>query len=65
VRLAYIDTGFVLNILLETDKSDLAEQLLEATRRTFCDPRDCNQRDTLCHSMSITGGRICLKVDLA
>jgi len=30
VRLAYIDTSFVLNILLETGKSDLAEQLLEA-----------------------------------
>jgi len=30
MRLAYIDTSFILSILLETEKSDLAEQILEA-----------------------------------
>jgi len=32
MRLAYIDTSFILSILLETEKSDLAEQTLEARR---------------------------------
>jgi len=32
MRLAYIDTSFILGILLETEKSDLAEQTLEAHR---------------------------------
>ncbi|PUA33920.1 MAG: hypothetical protein B7O98_00425 [Zestosphaera tikiterensis] len=30
MRLAYIDTSFILSILLKTEKSDLAEQILEA-----------------------------------
>ncbi len=30
MRLAYIDTSFILSILLETEKSNLAEQILEA-----------------------------------
>jgi len=30
MRLAYIDTSLILSILLETEKSDLAEQTLEA-----------------------------------
>ncbi len=29
MRLAYIDTSFILSILLETEKSDLAGQTLE------------------------------------
>ncbi len=32
MRLAYIDTSFILNILLKTEKSGLAEQILEAHR---------------------------------
>jgi len=32
MRLAYIDTSLILSILLETEKSDLAEQTLEAHR---------------------------------
>jgi len=32
MRLAYIDTSFILSTLLETEKSDLAEQTLEAHR---------------------------------
>jgi len=32
MRPAYIDTSFILSILLETEKSDLAEQTLEAHR---------------------------------
>jgi predicted nucleic acid-binding protein len=32
MTLIYIDTSFILGILLETEKSDLAEQLLEAHR---------------------------------
>jgi len=32
MRLVYINTSFILSILLETEKSDLAEQTLEAHR---------------------------------
>ncbi len=32
MKLVYIDTSFILSILLETEKSDLAEQILEAYR---------------------------------
>jgi len=32
MRMAYIDTGSVLSILLETEKSELAERTLEAHR---------------------------------
>ena len=32
MKLVYIDTSFILGILLETEKSDLAEQILEAHR---------------------------------
>lgn len=32
MKLVYLDTSFILSILLETEKSDLAEQILEAHR---------------------------------
>ncbi len=34
MNLVYINTNFILSILLETEKSDLAEQLLEDYRNS-------------------------------